>query len=184
MVWLLMPIHLSAASCNCLHTCCICFQLCLGKHGCSWHGNQLQELTSLLTCLCIQGVYVVAATNRPDMIDPALLRPGRLDKVLYVPLPPPDGRASILQAAGRKCPMAPGVLQQAQDLVRYSVNCSEQLAWGDALQGAMCCQMQAVTGCKAFKHWHDCRDRFPYAIRRSLVAAFAVQVTWLPYCTG
>ncbi|KAF6258779.1 P-loop containing nucleoside triphosphate hydrolase protein [Scenedesmus sp. NREL 46B-D3] len=46
------------------------------------------------------GVYVVAATNRPDMIDPALLRPGRLDKVLYVPLPPADGRASILAAAG------------------------------------------------------------------------------------
>lgn len=68
--------------------------------------------------MVLQGVYVVAATNRPDMIDPALLRPGRLDKVLYVPLPPPDGRASILAAAGRKCPMAPGVLQQAQDLVR------------------------------------------------------------------
>lgn len=65
-----------------------------------------------------QGVYVVAATNRPDMIDPALLRPGRLDKVLYVPLPPADGRASILTAAGRKTPMAPGVLQQAQELVR------------------------------------------------------------------
>ena len=44
-----------------------------------------------------EGVYLVAATNRPDMIDPALLRPGRLDKILYVPLPPPDGRASILQ---------------------------------------------------------------------------------------
>ena len=40
-----------------------------------------------------EGVYIVAATNRPDMIDPALLRPGRLDKILYVPLPPPQGRA-------------------------------------------------------------------------------------------
>lgn len=47
-----------------------------------------------------EGVYLVAATNRPDMIDPALLRPGRLDKILYVPLPPPDGRASILQVRG------------------------------------------------------------------------------------
>ena len=46
---------------------------------------------------------------RPDMIDPALLRPGRLDKILYVPLPPPDGRASILAALTRSVPLAPGV---------------------------------------------------------------------------
>ncbi|GFH28683.1 uncharacterized protein HaLaN_27218, partial [Haematococcus lacustris] len=56
-----------------------------------------------------QGVFLVAATNRPDMIDPALLRPGRLDKVLYVPLPPPDGRASILVALTRRTPLAPDV---------------------------------------------------------------------------
>ena len=56
-----------------------------------------------------QGVYVVAATNRPDMIDPALLRPGRLDKILYVPLPPPHGRASILQALVRRTPLAADV---------------------------------------------------------------------------
>jgi len=52
-----------------------------------------------------QGVYLVAATNRPDMIDPALLRPGRLEKILYVPLPPPEGRASILQALTRSTPL-------------------------------------------------------------------------------
>jgi ribosome biogenesis ATPase len=56
-----------------------------------------------------KGVYVVAATNRPDMIDPAMLRPGRLDKLLFVPLPPADGRASILRALTRKTPLAPGV---------------------------------------------------------------------------
>ena len=56
-----------------------------------------------------QGVYLVAATNRPDMIDPALLRPGRLEKILYVPLPPPDGRASILSALTRSTPLAEDV---------------------------------------------------------------------------
>lgn len=37
-------------------------------------------------------VFVIAATNRPDIIDPAMLRPGRLDKLLYVPLPTNDDR--------------------------------------------------------------------------------------------
>lgn len=51
------------------------------------------------------GVYLIAATNRPDMIDPALLRPGRLEKILYVPLPPPDGRVSVLRALTRRSPL-------------------------------------------------------------------------------
>lgn len=42
------------------------------------------------------------------MIDPALLRPGRLDKLLYVPLPTPEGRAQILRTLTRKTPLAPG----------------------------------------------------------------------------
>jgi ribosome biogenesis ATPase len=45
-----------------------------------------------------RSVFVIAATNRPELIDPAMLRPGRLDKLLYVPLPSPDDRYSILQA--------------------------------------------------------------------------------------
>ena len=56
-----------------------------------------------------QAVYLIAATNRPDMIDPALLRPGRLDKLLYVPLPTTHGRCSILQTLTRKTPMASDV---------------------------------------------------------------------------
>ena len=56
-----------------------------------------------------QGVYLVAATNRPDIIDPALLRPGRLEKILYVPLPAPEGRSSILEALTRSTPLGPDV---------------------------------------------------------------------------
>jgi ribosome biogenesis ATPase len=51
-------------------------------------------------------VYVIGATNRPDMIDPAMLRPGRLDKLLYVPLPNPQQRASILRTVARKAPVS------------------------------------------------------------------------------
>ena len=54
-------------------------------------------------------VFVVAATNRPDIIDPAILRPGRLDKLLYCPLPTAEGRADILAAAARKMPLAADV---------------------------------------------------------------------------
>jgi len=51
------------------------------------------------------GVFVVAATNRPDRIDPALMRPGRLDRLLYVPLPDGPGRAAVLRALTRKTPL-------------------------------------------------------------------------------
>ena len=44
-----------------------------------------------------EGIYIVAATNRPDMIDPAMKRPGRLETLLYVGLPDQDGRVDILK---------------------------------------------------------------------------------------
>lgn len=50
-------------------------------------------------------VYVIGATNRPDMIDPAMLRPGRLDKLLYVPLPSAPQRESILKTHARHYPV-------------------------------------------------------------------------------
>lgn len=45
-----------------------------------------------------KGVFLMAATNRPDIVDPAVLRPGRLDKILYVGLPGVKDRQEILQA--------------------------------------------------------------------------------------
>ena len=49
-----------------------------------------------------RSVFIIAATNRPELIDPAMLRPGRLDKLLYVPLPTRGERASILRTLGAK----------------------------------------------------------------------------------
>ncbi|RKO89671.1 P-loop containing nucleoside triphosphate hydrolase protein, partial [Blyttiomyces helicus] len=54
-------------------------------------------------------VYVIAATNRPDMIDPAMLRPGRLDKTLYIDLPNAEERYEILRTLSRVTPMASDV---------------------------------------------------------------------------
>jgi len=67
-------------------------------------------------------VYVIAATNRPDMIDPAMCRPGRLDKLLYVDLPNADERAEIARTILRKVPIGSppgdGTLDNILDIVR------------------------------------------------------------------
>ncbi len=56
-----------------------------------------------------QGIIVIAATNRPDVLDPALLRPGRFDRQVVVPLPDIRGREQILNVHMRKVPMGPDV---------------------------------------------------------------------------
>ncbi|XP_024074812.2 peroxisome biogenesis factor 1 isoform X3 [Terrapene carolina triunguis] len=66
--------------------------------------NQL--LTQLDGVEGLQGVYVLAATSRPDLIDPALLRPGRLDKCLYCPPPDQTSRFEILKALSHSLPLA------------------------------------------------------------------------------
>ncbi|KAI0053237.1 AAA-domain-containing protein [Auriscalpium vulgare] len=57
----------------------------------------------------LDGVYVLAATSRPDLIDPALLRPGRLDKSLLCNMPTVEERREILKAHARKVPVSPTV---------------------------------------------------------------------------
>ncbi|KYO26655.1 peroxisomal ATPase PEX1 isoform X1 [Alligator mississippiensis] len=66
--------------------------------------NQL--LTQLDGVEGLQGVYVLAATSRPDLIDPALLRPGRLDKCIYCPPPDQTSRYEILKALSHSLPLA------------------------------------------------------------------------------
>lgn len=57
----------------------------------------------------LRDVIVVGATNRPELLDPALLRPGRLERVIYVPPPDADARAEILRSASRNMPLAADV---------------------------------------------------------------------------
>ncbi|XP_015264114.1 PREDICTED: peroxisome biogenesis factor 1, partial [Gekko japonicus] len=66
--------------------------------------NQL--LTQLDGVEGLEGVYVLAATSRPDLIDPALLRPGRFDKCLYCPRPDQASRFEILKALSHCLPLA------------------------------------------------------------------------------
>ncbi len=57
----------------------------------------------------LQGVVVMAATNRPNLIDPALLRPGRFDELIYVPVPDTKGRQHILGIHTKTMPLGPDV---------------------------------------------------------------------------
>ena len=56
-----------------------------------------------------KNVFIIGATNRPDQIDPALLRPGRLDQLIYIPLPDEQSRWAILKAQLKKSPVASDV---------------------------------------------------------------------------
>jgi cell division protease FtsH len=56
-----------------------------------------------------EGIIIIAATNRPDVLDPALLRPGRFDRQVVVPIPDIDGREQILSVHMKKVPLAPDV---------------------------------------------------------------------------
>jgi transitional endoplasmic reticulum ATPase len=56
-----------------------------------------------------KNVFFIGATNRPELLDEALLRPGRLDQLIYIPLPDLPSRQSVLESTLRKSPMAPNV---------------------------------------------------------------------------
>jgi len=77
------------------------------------HDEREQTLNQLLVEMdgfeSNEGVILVAATNRPDVLDPALLRPGRFDRRIVVPRPDVNGRLGIIKVHTKKVPMDPGV---------------------------------------------------------------------------
>eukprot|EP00257_Ricinus_communis_P020377 XP_015579591.1 cell division cycle protein 48 homolog [Ricinus communis] len=78
--------------------------------------NQL--LTEMDGMTAKKTVFIIGATNRPDIIDPALLRPGRLDQLIYIPLPDEASRLQIFKACLRKSPVSRDVELAA--LARYT----------------------------------------------------------------
>jgi cell division protease FtsH len=77
------------------------------------HDEREQTLNQLLVEMdgfeSNEGVILISATNRPDVLDPALLRPGRFDRQVVVPRPDVKGREAILKVHSRKTPLAPSV---------------------------------------------------------------------------
>ncbi|HWQ54365.1 MAG TPA: ATP-dependent zinc metalloprotease FtsH [Bryobacteraceae bacterium] len=84
-----------------------------GARAFGGHDEREQTLNQILTEMDgfsgHEGVVVLAATNRPDVLDPALLRPGRFDRTIQVHPPDHKGRAAILRVHTRKVPLAPDV---------------------------------------------------------------------------
>ncbi|KAM6272937.1 nuclear valosin-containing protein-like [Spheniscus humboldti] len=68
-------------------------------------------------------VFIMAATNRPDIIDPAILRPGRLDKTLYVGLPPPADRLAILKTITKDGTRPPLDIDVSLEEIAYNQHC-------------------------------------------------------------
>jgi cell division protease FtsH len=89
----------------------------VGRHRGAGMGGGHDEREQTLNQLLVEmdgfdvrgGVILIAATNRPDILDPALLRPGRFDRQIGVEAPDLNGRHMILQVHSRGKPMAPGV---------------------------------------------------------------------------
>mmetsp|Transcript_27199 Transcript_27199/g.47165 ORF Transcript_27199/g.47165 Transcript_27199/m.47165 type:complete len:846 (-) Transcript_27199:101-2638(-) len=85
-----------------------------GQSGGGEAGDRIvnQILTEIDGVGAKKSVFVIAATNRPDMLDPAIMRPGRLDQLVYLPLPDLESRVAIFQAATRKSPLAKDISLQ------------------------------------------------------------------------
>ncbi|MFP3235201.1 MAG: CDC48 family AAA ATPase [Nitrososphaeria archaeon] len=80
-------------------------------HSAGWSPETIvsQLITELDSLEDFSGVYVVGTTNRPELMDPALLRPGRFDLLIYVPPPNASERVEILRVLTRRVPLSQGV---------------------------------------------------------------------------
>ncbi|XP_055532056.1 ribosome biogenesis protein SPATA5L1 isoform X2 [Wyeomyia smithii] len=117
-----------------------------------------------------KNILVIAATNRPDMIDDALLRPGRLTKLIHVPAPDELGRLAILKKVSEKIPLAEDVCLEelAKQTERYSGADLQNLCSQAALHGAALDEnIQQVT-----------MDHFQHVMQESRPSLTREQIEW------
>ncbi|MCU1602976.1 MAG: putative microtubule-severing ATPase, partial [Frankiales bacterium] len=100
-------------------------------------------LTELDGVESLHDVVVIGATNRPDLIDPALLRPGRLEKLVYVPPPDAEARTAILQTAVKRVPLADGI--DLVDLGRRTDGYSAADCAALVREAALCAMRESMT---------------------------------------
>ena len=102
-----------------------------------------QFLTELDGVEELKGVLVLGATNRPDMLDPAILRPGRFDEIVDISLPDEESRRLIFEVHLRSKPLAPGV--SASNLAATTHGFSGADIQGVCAKAALCAVRRAVT---------------------------------------
>ncbi|HLL69345.1 MAG TPA: AAA family ATPase [Micromonosporaceae bacterium] len=128
-------------------------------------------LTELDGVESLHNVVIIGATNRPDLIDPALLRPGRLERLVYVPPPDSDARAAILRAAAKTVPLAPDV-----DLGKLATDL-------DGFSGADCAALIRQAALAAMRESLDAAEvtaaHMATARGRVRPSLDPVQVSWL-----
>ena len=117
-----------------------------------------QLLTEMDSIEKIKNVIVIAATNRPDLVDPALLRPGRLDKLIYVPQPDINARLEILKVLTRRTPLSPEV--SLEEIARKT----------EGYSGADLTALVREAALNTLRRSHDAtqvtKEDFEYALRK------------------
>ena len=116
------------------------------KRGGAGHGDRVvnQLLTEMDGVSKRGNLFIVGATNRPDVLDPAILRQGRLGQHVYIPLPDIPARRAILRASLRKTPYEPDV-----DLDKLADDC---VGYSGADIASMCSMVSYNHGPRVFKN--------------------------------
>ncbi len=113
-----------------------------------------QILTELDGLVELEGVVVIGASNRPDIIDPALMRPGRFDRLVYVGAPSKEGRVGIFKIHARNMPLAADVdLNQMADMTDNYVGSDIEAVCREAAMLAMRENFDAKE--VSAKHFHE-----------------------------